>query len=226
MKLSSVCIALSLTDLAQAFSSISSSAKHVRQTSNLYAKKPEEVLPTASFDPLNLSSSSPEVNNNVRPNMIPLVALLAFTPDIAQAAPSPDWGLFEGKTGSLLHPVIMGSMFVLSLSTALKGFQYRRQRTMGSEISALKKTLPNLKGAPSLSAAIAAAEETEDITLVGKLKSAVPIQNEIDALLQERKDLSKMGLKDGHFSQGALLAFLGTAFAIEVCCYVFSLLHR
>merc|ERR1739842_243585 len=29
------------------------------------------------------------------------------------------------------------------------------------------------------------------------------------------KDLSSMGLRDGHGSQGAILAFLGTAFAIE-----------
>merc|ERR1739845_99424 len=30
-----------------------------------------------------------------------------------------------------------------------------------------------------------------------------------------RKELSKMGPKDKHFSQGAMLAFLGTLFAIE-----------
>ncbi len=220
MKLTSVCIALSFANLAQGFAPISSPAGSIRAT-NLYAKEPE----IASFDPLNLSSEE-DFSSNVRPNMLPFVTLLALAPEAANAATSPDWGLFEGKTGSLLHPVIMGSMFVLSLSTALKGFQYRRQRTMGDEITALKKTLPDLGESTSLSAAIAAAEAAEDSTLVGKLKSAMPIQQEIDALVQERKDLSKLGLRDGHFSQGAVLAFLGTAFAIEVCvAYCFSFSH-
>merc|ERR1719223_1491414 len=86
---------------------------------------------------------------------------------------------------------------------------------MGSEITALKKTLPNLDGAPNLASAIAVAQEAEDSALVAKLQGALPIQQEIDALTAERKELSAMGLRDGHFSQGAILAFLGTAFAIE-----------
>lgn len=211
MKLSTVSIALSFANLAHGFSPISSSTGSVRKATNLYAKEPE----IASFDPLNLSSEEDFSNNDVRPSMLPYVALLALTPEAAHAAPSPDWGLFEGKTGSLLHPVIMGSMFLLSLSTALKGFQYRRQRTMGAEISALKKTLPSFGESSSLSAAIAAAQEAEDSSMVSVLQRAMPIQQEIDALVQERKDLSKMGLKEGHFSQGAILAFMGTAFAIE-----------
>jgi hypothetical protein len=36
-------------------------------------------------------------------------------------------GLFEGKTGSLLHPVAMLGMLALSVSTALLGFDWRRQ---------------------------------------------------------------------------------------------------
>ena len=113
----------------------------------------------------------------------------------------------------------MGSMFLLSLSTGLLGFQWRRQRTIGDEISALKKTLPDLGGASSVSEAIKAAESAEENSVeaanLSKLKAALPIQKEIDDLVAERKELSSKGLRDQHFSQGALLAFIGTTFAIE-----------
>jgi len=141
-------------------------------------------------------------------------ALMASFPLEASAA-GPDWGLFEGRIGSMLHPAMMASMFLFSISTALLGFQYRRQRTIGAEINALKKTLPKFDG--TLSVAIAEAEraETVDTALVRKLKDAIPNQESLDVLTQERKELSGIGPKDKHFSQGALLAFLGTAFAIE-----------
>jgi hypothetical protein len=163
---------------------------------------------------LNLSGED-LIGNEFKP-AIASAALMAATliPEAANAA-GPDWGLFEGKTGSLLHPVIMGSMFLLSCTTALKGFQYKRQRTLGDEITALKKTLPNLGGAGSLKDAIAEAESAEDAALAKKLKAALPIQSDIDALVAERKELSKQNLRDSHWNQGAILAFMGTAFAIE-----------
>ena len=206
MKVSSACIFVSFAATASAFSPISSK---VRVVSPLTEKNTE----VASFDPLNLSSE--ETNDfDFKPAMASLAAMAALAPD-ANAA-GPDWGIFEGRTGSLLHPVIMGGTFLFSLSTALLGFQYRRQRTMGDEISGLKKTLPNLGGAGTLSAAIAQAEEAEDSSLAAQLKGALPIQAEIDALTAERKDLASKKLKDSHFSQGTLLAFVGTSFAIEV----------
>jgi len=217
MRVSTAFVLLSSANLVQGFSPIATPASARNSFSSLNAEKQQ----IESFDPLNLSSQEDNINgdfnDNLKTGMLPLVTLLALTPEAANAAPSPDWGLFEGKTGSLLHPVIMGSMFALSLSTALKGFQYRRQRTMGAEIKALKQTLPSLNGASNLSAAIASAQAAEDVdsAMIAKLQSAMPIENEINALLAERKELSSKGLKDGHFSQGAILAFLGTAFAIE-----------
>jgi len=113
----------------------------------------------------------------------------------------------------------MGSMFLLTLSTGLLGFQWRRQRTIGDDITALKKTLPDLGGAKTVGDAIAAAESAEENSVeaanLSKLKAALPIQKDIDDLVAERKDLSSKGLRDQHFSQGSLLAFIGTCFAIE-----------
>jgi hypothetical protein len=127
-------------------------------------------------------------------------------------AAGPDWGLFEGRTGSLLHPVMMFSMLAFSISTAVLGFQWRRQRTMGDDISALKKTLPSFEGS-SLKEAIA---NSEDASVTATLKAALPIEKEIQELTAERKELAAAGPRDKHFGQGSLLVFLGTAAAIGV----------
>jgi hypothetical protein len=114
---------------------------------------------------------------------------------------------------TVLHPLMMGSLLLFSVSTALLGFQWRRQRTMGDEISALKKTLPNLNGASTIAEAIAAS--ADDASRVRTLQAALEIESQVNALTQERKDLAAAAPKDKHFSQGSLLALLGTAFAIE-----------
>eukprot|EP00542_Grammatophora_oceanica_P017660 CAMPEP_0194033962 /NCGR_PEP_ID=MMETSP0009_2-20130614/6418_1 /TAXON_ID=210454 /ORGANISM="Grammatophora oceanica, Strain CCMP 410" /LENGTH=299 /DNA_ID=CAMNT_0038674695 /DNA_START=80 /DNA_END=979 /DNA_ORIENTATION=+ len=143
-------------------------------------------------------------------------AVWAATAQIASAA-GPDWGIFEGRTGSLLHPLMMGSLLLFSLQTGFLGLQWRRQRTMGDEINALKKSLPDLGGASSVSAAIEAAKgaESVDSALVSKLEAGLETEKTIKDLGAERKELAKAGPRDKHFSQGSLLALLGTAFAIE-----------
>ena len=51
--------------------------------------------------------------------------------------------------------------------------------------------------------------------LASQLKDAIPTQTLISQLTTERKEIASKSPRDKHFSQGALLAFLGTAFAIE-----------
>ena len=163
-------------------------------------------------------------NNDTAPRTPPSVsskaalataAMWTATSELASAA-GPDWGIFEGRTGSLLHPVMMGGLFLYTAYTAFLGFQWRRQRTLGDEISQLKKTLPDMGGASSVAEAIAVAQEAEDTAKVATLQAAKGTESEIKALQQERKDLAAAGPRDQHFGQGAMLAFLGTAFAIEV----------
>jgi hypothetical protein len=146
---------------------------------------------------------------------IATAATWAASASVASAA-GPDWGLFEGRTGSLLHPITMAGLLGLSLYTGFLGLQWRRQRTLGDEISGLKKSLPNLAGASSIADAIAAAKaEGGDASLVPAYERAIPIEKQINELTAERKTLASQGNRDKHFNQGALLAFLGTAFAIE-----------
>lgn len=187
----------------------------------------DELEAVESFDPLNLSDhdpSSPPSPAGARGGRSAVVAAsaaltaLSSHPLVASANNSPDWGLFEGRTGSLLHPAAMIGMAAFSISTALLGFDWRRQRTIGEEISALKKTMPKLNGAKSVSEAISAAQEAEeaDMAHVATLRAAMPIEAEIEALSKERKELASAGPRDKHFNQGSLLLFIGTAFAIEV----------
>ena len=121
---------------------------------------------------------------------------------------------------------MMGSLLLYALATALLGFQWRRQRTMGDEISVLKKTLPSLDGAASIAEAMATAIAAEDKNRVRTLQAALEIESQVNALLAERKELAAAAPKDKHFSQGAWLASMGTAFAIEVrnryiCTYTY-----
>ncbi|CAJ1958622.1 unnamed protein product [Cylindrotheca closterium] len=143
-------------------------------------------------------------------------AMWALTSTSAMAA-GPDWGIFEGRTLSLLHPAMMLGMLALSVSTAILGFEWRRQRTIGDDVTALKSGYPDLGGASTATAALEAAKgaETPDAGLISKLEAALPIDAEIKALQSERKELAAKGPRDMHYSQGATLAFIGTVFAIE-----------
>jgi hypothetical protein len=158
----------------------------------------------------------PDLDKNQFPKTLATTATAWVASTQLASAAGPDWGIFEGRTGSLLHPVVMGGLFLYSCYTAFLGFQWRRQRTIGDEITALKKTLPDMGGMASVAEAIAAAQEADDASKVSALKAAQPTLDEISSLQQERKDLAAAGPRDRHFAQGALLAFVGTFFAIEV----------
>mmetsp|Transcript_13005 Transcript_13005/g.19140 ORF Transcript_13005/g.19140 Transcript_13005/m.19140 type:complete len:273 (-) Transcript_13005:329-1147(-) len=138
-----------------------------------------------------------------------------FASSLEIAANIRDVTIFKGKTLSLLHPAMMFGMLGFSVSTALLGFNWRRQRTLGNEISDLKKTLPGMGSASSLAEAIATAKEADDTALIAKYEAATSIEAEINGLAAERKQLASENPRDQHFSQGATLAFLGTFFAIE-----------
>lgn len=181
----------------------------------------EALTVPASFPPPTALKMSQGENN--QPQKVAALTSLFWTATSQLAlADSPDWGLFEGRIGSLLHPTMMIGLLLFSLSTAWLGFDWRRQRTIGDDINSLKKQLPDLQGADSLSAAMAAAKESGDTQRVAALQAGQTVQAELETLQAERKALAEKGPRDRHFSQGSLLAFLGIAFAIEVR-FLFSL---
>jgi len=187
-------------------------------TALLATKK--EIHSINKFDPFDIDSlPKPSITEsaedghgksfNAKVAAISIVATVS--PSVANAA-GPDWGIFEGRTGSLLHPVMMAGLLVFSLYTGFLEFQWSRQREIGEEINSLKKGMPKISGFSSLSDAISGAEEGTDVSA---LKAALPVEKLIAELTADRKELASQGNRDKHFSQGALLAFLGTAFAIE-----------
>mmetsp|Transcript_10486 Transcript_10486/g.22205 ORF Transcript_10486/g.22205 Transcript_10486/m.22205 type:complete len:305 (-) Transcript_10486:253-1167(-) len=213
-----------LATTATGFTSPTSPLTSSRQSTTRIAALEFEDTAIQTFDPLNLSNEdeSSEIlssDNYGRTTAIATAAMMTAlsTSPLSASAAGPDWGLFEGRTGSLLHPAAMFSMAAFSISTALLGFQWRRQRTIGDEISGLKKSLPDLKGSKTVREAIVAAESAEevDVGYVSTLKGALSLDAEIAELTKERKDLASAGPRDKHFSQGSLLLFIGTAFAIE-----------
>lgn len=199
-------VLLSTLAVANAFTSPAANQAHIRQGASF---RQIDVL---------MAANDEEESSIIESASIPAAtaAMWSLTSSSVMAA-GPDWGIFEGRTLSLLHPAMMFGMLALSVSTALLGFEWRRQRTIGDDISALKSTYPDLGGASTASNALAAAKaaETPDAALITKLESALPIDSEIKTLQAERKELAAKGPRDSHFSQGALLAFLGTSFAIE-----------
>eukprot|EP00271_Cylindrocystis_brebissonii_P012144 TRINITY_DN30277_c0_g1_i1.p1 TRINITY_DN30277_c0_g1~~TRINITY_DN30277_c0_g1_i1.p1 ORF type:complete len:293 (-),score=55.67 TRINITY_DN30277_c0_g1_i1:423-1301(-) len=101
-------------------------------------------------------------------------------------------GPLEGRAVALIHPIVMGSLFVFTLWAGYLGYQWRRVRTIGDEISALKKQIP---------AATEGAPES-------------PLTAEVTKLTEVRKELVKGGFRDRHFNAGSIL--LGTGVAISV----------
>jgi len=93
---------------------------------------------------------------------------------------------------------MMASMLLFSLSTGYKGFKWRRQRELGSEITDMKKGVRKTLA------------EGETYTTQEN-----DILKQVESMTAERKELSSQDNKQKHYESGVLLAFLGTAFAIE-----------
>lgn len=55
------------------------------------------------------------------------------------AAVGGEFGILEGRTFALVHPIVMGSLFFYTLWAGYLGWQWRRVRTVQNEINELKK---------------------------------------------------------------------------------------
>ncbi|CAE7679209.1 unnamed protein product [Symbiodinium microadriaticum] len=103
------------------------------------------------------------------------------------------WGPLEGKASSLVHPIIMASLFFVTLYAGFLGWQWRQTREMGVELSGLRKKLP--KEAPE-----------EDSPAVAALKEQI---SKLDA---ERKEMVQAGYKDKHYTVSSILLGGGVFF--------------
>jgi hypothetical protein len=112
--------------------------------------------------------------------------------------------VLEGRFVALVHPAVMGSLFLYTGYAGWLGWQWRRTRTIGDEIKALKAASP----APP-----AAAD--------GAAVPAPPANPAVVALEAERKELVQGGFRDKHFNAGSILLAGGVIIALEGCFNTF-----
>ncbi|XP_031496753.1 uncharacterized protein LOC116261939 [Nymphaea colorata] len=130
------------------------------------------------------------------------VALPFFlNPENALAADG-EFGLLEGRSFALVHPIVMGGLFLYTLWAGYLGWQWRRVRTIQNEINDLKKQVK-----PAASEGEASAEPP-------KLS---PVEIKIQQLTEERKELLKGSFRDRHFNAGSILLGFGVLEAVGGC---------
>ena len=84
-----------------------------------------------------------------------------------------EFGILEGRTFALIHPIVMASFFFYTLWAGYLGWQWRRVRTTQNEINDLKKQVkpaPVTPGGVPVEAAPSPVElKIQQLTEVGTL---------------------------------------------------------
>ncbi|CAO2835425.1 unnamed protein product [Amaranthus hypochondriacus] len=111
------------------------------------------------------------------------------------------FGLLEGRTAALVHPLAMGGLFLYTLYAGYLGWQWRRIRTIQNEINELKKQVKPVAVA-------------SDGSPADKPAPPSPIETKIQQLSEDRKDLLKGNFRDKHFNAGSILLGFGVFEAV------------
>lgn len=117
-------------------------------------------------------------------------------------------GILEGRSFALLHPLVMGSLLAFTLYAGYLGWQWRRVRTIQTEISELKKQVKPV--------AVAAGEKSATPS------PPSPLEAEITKLTEERKELVKGNFKDKHFNAGSILLGGGVLTSVGGCLNTYA----
>ncbi|KAK3155879.1 hypothetical protein QOZ80_2AG0099800 [Eleusine coracana subsp. coracana] len=165
------------------------------------------VPTTATNNPLPWSSSSPSLllSAAVPPAAAATAAVLVALPPDALAVGG-EFGILEGRSVALLHPLVMGGLFAYTLWAGYLGWQWRRVRTVQDEINDLKKQLK--PAAIATPAAVGAASSSPSPPSSAPPNKS-PVEIKIDELTEERKKLVKGSFRDRHFNAGSILLGLG-----------------
>ncbi|CAL0315409.1 unnamed protein product [Lupinus luteus] len=153
------------------------------------------LMPRKVFKVFSASSRNSH-NLATRANSIPpiLTTSISFLRDAL--AVGGEFGILEGRTFALTHPIVMISLFFYTLWTGYLGLQWRRVRTIQDEINELKK---QVKYKPE-----------------GKPLEAPPsaVELKIQQVTEERKELLKGSYRDKHYNAGSILLGFGVLEAV------------
>ncbi|XWS76837.1 hypothetical protein CRYUN_Cryun01aG0211900 [Craigia yunnanensis] len=153
----------------------------------------KQIISNESINPPKLFT---EIIHHLKSPSLPLKTLaLHFFLDTKDAtAVNGEFGIWEGRSFALVHPIVMGGFFFYTLCAGYLGWQWRRVRTIQNEINELKK---QVKPTP--------------VTPEGKPVEAAPspLELKIQQLTEDRKELLKGSYRDRHFNEGSILLGFG-----------------
>ncbi|XP_020674228.1 uncharacterized protein LOC110093628 [Dendrobium catenatum] len=117
-----------------------------------------------------------------------------------------EFGILEGRSFALIHPLVMGGLFFYTVWTGYLGWQWRRVRTIQEEINELKKQVKS----PVPAAVAAGGVESGSQEPAPPPQAAISsVERKISQLSEERKELLKGGFRDRHFNAGSILLGFG-----------------
>ncbi|KAL7125666.1 hypothetical protein ABFS83_14G131700 [Erythranthe nasuta] len=180
-----------------------SSVSHTQQTIISKSSSQNQPLSKDNNNTQKLLLNQTAVLHHLKSASLPLTALaLPFFlhPEDAVAAGG-EFGIFEGRSFALIHPIVMGGLFIYTVYAGYLGWQWRRVRTIQEEVSDLKK---QLKPVPV----------TPDGAAPAPTPSSSPLEAKIQQLTEERKELIKGSYREKHFNAGSILLGFGVSEAI------------
>ncbi|KAM0934634.1 hypothetical protein DsansV1_C31g0218351 [Dioscorea sansibarensis] len=121
-----------------------------------------------------------------------------------------EFGILEGRTIALIHPIVMSSLFFYTLWAGYLGWQWRRVRTIQNEINELKQQVK-----PPATAAVTAG--AQDAAAPPRPAALSPVESQIQKLTEERKELIKGSFRERHFNAGAILLGFGVLESVGGC---------
>ncbi|XP_010544866.1 PREDICTED: uncharacterized protein LOC104817387 [Tarenaya hassleriana] len=128
------------------------------------------------------------------------IALPFFLDTKDAAAAGGQFGILEGRSFALVHPIVMTGLFLYTLWAGYLGWQWRRVRTIQNEINELKKQVKPTPVSP-------------DGTPV-ESPAPSPVELQIQRLTEERKELIRGSYRDKHFDAGSILLSFGVFEAV------------
>ncbi|CAI9768843.1 unnamed protein product [Fraxinus pennsylvanica] len=144
-----------------------------------------------------------ETLHHLKSASLPLAAItVPFFLDTENAlAVGGEFGILEGRSFALIHPIVMSGLFLYTLYAGYLGWQWRRVRTIQDEINELKKQVKPVAVTP-------------DGTPPAEPPKSSPVEAKIQLLTEERKELIKGSFRDRHFNAGSILLGFGVFEAV------------